>query len=308
MALYLEEEGRVERHMTEGMGSKYAGIRFHRFGKVYHYDASHVDDLMLGDFVLVSTSKGQEMAEVVQVSDSPPEELEGRDCKKVDRKATARELVVRLDWQRKEQEALAYCREIVRDEGFEGVKVSKAQFSFNGSRLTFFYNREGDERVDHKRLLRPLRKRYRRTKVEFRQIGPRDVAQNLAGMGACGMEERCCSRYMTSFNPISIKMAKVQGISLNPQEITGMCGRLRCCLMYEYDHYREASRDMPKKNKRVTTPAGEGKVIEVLPLRGTVIVALGEGQRQEFPKEEVERISGQRQKKKGDSSGSSKKE
>jgi len=280
--------------MTESQTSLFAGLRFHPFGKVYHFDASLLDEVRVGDYVLVSTSKGQEMAEVVQLSEELPGNLDGKSCKQVDRKASARELVIRLGWQRKEQDAIVYCREVAREEGFEGLKISRAQFSFNGSRLTFFYNNDGDERVDLKRLLRPMRKRFRGSKVEFRQIGPRDVAQNLAGMGACGLEERCCSKYMTSFSPISIRMAKAQGISLNPQEITGMCGRLRCCLMYEYDLYKEASRGLPKKNKKVSTPLGKGKVIELLPLKGTVIVALEEGQRAEFSKEEVEQISGQK--------------
>ncbi|MBN1265883.1 MAG: hypothetical protein JXA25_10350 [Anaerolineales bacterium] len=280
--------------MKDSKKNIFAGLRFHPFGKVYHYDASHLDEVRVGDFVFVSTGKGQEIAEVVQLSEEPPEDVDANDCKQVDRKATARELVVRLSWQRKEQEAEDQCRILVKEQGLEGVKISRAQFSFNGTRLTFFYNSEGDERIDLKKILPPLRKRYRSSKVEFRQIGPRDVAQSLTGMGACGMEERCCSRYMTSFNPISIKMAKVQGISLNPQEITGMCGRLRCCLLYEYELYREASRGMPKKNKKVNTPLGEGKVIELLPLKGTVIVALAEGQRAEFSREEVESAGGQK--------------
>jgi cell fate regulator YaaT (PSP1 superfamily) len=101
-------------------------------------------------------------------------------------------------------------------------------------------------------------------------------------MGACGLEERCCSKFLTEFSPISIKMAKAQGISLNPQEITGMCGRLRCCLVYEYEQYVEARKTMPKRNKRVITPAGEGRVAEVLALKQSVIVALDDGKRAEF--------------------------
>jgi len=287
--------------MTDIKQTLFAGLRFHPFGRVYHYDARTLDDLKIGDYVFVPTGKGQEMAEVVQLADQLPEGVDRKECKPIDRKATARELVVRVGWQRKEQEAVNLCRELVREQNLEGVKISRAQFSYDGARLTFFYNSEADERVDLKKLAGPLRKNFRGSKVEFRQIGPRDVAQALSGMGACGLEERCCSRYMTTFNPISIKMAKVQGISLNPQEITGMCGRLRCCLMYEYDLYKEASRGMPKKNKKVSTPMGEGKVIELLPLKGSVIVALEEGQRAEFTKEEVEPASAQKQAPKGSS-------
>jgi cell fate regulator YaaT (PSP1 superfamily) len=122
----------------------------------------------------------------------------------------------------------------------------------------------------------------------MRQIGPRDVAKMLGGMGACGMETRCCSRFLTEFSPISIKMAKEQGISLTPTEITGMCGRLRCCLVYEYEQYAAARKELPKRNKRVVTPMGEGKVIDVNPLRMTVRVELPETGAREFDRDQVE--------------------
>jgi cell fate regulator YaaT (PSP1 superfamily) len=123
-----------------------------------------------------------------------------------------------------------------------------------------------------------MQKLYPRSQIEMRQIGPRDVAKILGGMGACGLETRCCSKFLTDFSPISIKMAKEQGISLTPSEITGMCGRLRCCLIYEYEQYVEARKQLPKRNKRVVTPNGEGKVVDVAPLSGMVTVMFeGEG-------------------------------
>ena len=122
----------------------------------------------------------------------------------------------------------------------------------------------------------------------MRQVGPRDVAKFIGGMGACGLEERCCSKFLTDFSPISIRMAKAQGISLNPQEITGLCGRLRCCLIYEYEEYRKARETLPKRNKRVVTPAGEGKVIDVLPLKQSVLVLLEDERKIEFPREDIE--------------------
>jgi cell fate regulator YaaT (PSP1 superfamily) len=107
-------------------------------------------------------------------------------------------------------------------------------------------------------------------------------------MGACGLTERCCSKFLTEFSPISIRMAKAQGVSLNPQEITGMCGRLRCCLLYEYQQYVEARKQLPKRKKRVVTPMGEGKVVDVLPLKKAVIVALEGGKRAEFQQHELQ--------------------
>jgi cell fate regulator YaaT (PSP1 superfamily) len=115
---------------------------------------------------------------------------------------------------------------------------------------------------------------YPNSIIEMRQIGPRDVAKLLGGMGACGIESRCCSTFLTEFSPISIKMAKEQGISLTPNEITGMCGRLRCCLIYEYEQYVAARKELPKRNKKVVTPKGEGKVVDVVPMSNKVIVHL----------------------------------
>ena len=126
--------------------------------------------------------------------------------------------------------------------------------------------------------------------MELRRIGPRDTAKIIGGMGACGREIRCCTEFMTEFIPISIKMAKEQGISLAPSEITGMCGRLRCCLMHEHEQYLEAKKTLPKQGKMVTTPRGEGKVIRLNPLSQKVSVDLGEGVIQDFDPDEVERL------------------
>jgi cell fate regulator YaaT (PSP1 superfamily) len=144
--------------------------------------------------------------------------------------------------------------------------------------LTFLYSTESEEKVDLKSLRKDLGRKYAKSQVEMRQIGPRDVAKIIGGMGACGLETRCCSKFLTDFSPISIKMAKEQGISLTPSEITGMCGRLRCCLIYEYEQYIEARKILPKRNKRVITPNGEGRVVDVTPLSNMVTVKFeGEG-------------------------------
>jgi hypothetical protein len=143
-----------------------------------------------------------------------------------------------------------------------------------------------------KSLKRDMGDLYPNTYIEMRQIGPRDVAKIIGGMGACGLETRCCSQFLTEFSPISIKMAKEQGISLTPEEITGMCGRLRCCLIYEYDQYVEARKQLPKRNKKVITPKGEGKVIDVLPMSNQVVVLIeneeGKRFRETFIKEDIQ--------------------
>lgn len=181
------------------------------------------------------------------------------------------------------------CRAKAAEMGISGVKIVAAEFSFDGARLAFLYSTETEEKVDLRGLRKQMQRLYPQTQVEMHQIGPRDVAKVLGGMGACGLETRCCSMFLTEFSPVSIKMAKEQGISLTPAEITGMCGRLRCCLIYEYQQYVEARKNLPKRGKRVITPAGEGKVIDVLPLKGAVIVYLEEkGIQQEFMNSDIQ--------------------
>ena len=263
-----------------------ASIRFQPVGKIYHFDASKIDDLKAGDYVIVSTSRGRELGEVAGL-------LGGKNAPKgsykpVVRRASPRELVMRRMWQSRELEATINCREKAHELGINGIKIVRAEYCYDGSRLTFITSSEGDENIDLAPLKRAMRRSFRKTQIEFRKVGPRDVAKIICGMGACGLEERCCSRFLSEFSPISIKMAKAQGISLNPQEITGMCGRLRCCLIYEYELYAEARKHLPKRKKKVVTPRGVGKVIDVLPLKNTVVVKLEDERRVEFHKDEIE--------------------
>jgi cell fate regulator YaaT (PSP1 superfamily) len=133
-----------------------------------------------------------------------------------------------------------------------------------------------------------MQRTFQHTRVEMHLVGPRDVAKIMGGMGACGLECRCCTAFLTEFSPISIKMAKEQGISLTPTEITGMCGRLRCCLVYEYEQYVEARKHMPKRGKMVITPRGKGKVVGVNPLISVVLVDLEQGGQHEFVQDDLQ--------------------
>jgi cell fate regulator YaaT (PSP1 superfamily) len=263
------------------------GIRFQKTGKVYHFDASQCIDLQVGDFAVVETSRGRQLGEVIQFVSNPPPPPEGS-WKPIHHKATPRDLVLRQIWQQKEVEAMINCRDRLAEINIPGVKIVGAEFTFDGARLSFLYSTEAEGKVDLRKLQTIMQRLYQRSKVEMRQVGPRDVAKMLGGMGACGMENRCCSMFLTEFSPISIKMAKEQGISLTPTEITGMCGRLRCCLIYEYEQYVEARKDLPKRNKRVVSPSGEGKVVDVYPLKGTVVIELDTGTRVEVPNEQVQ--------------------
>jgi cell fate regulator YaaT (PSP1 superfamily) len=263
------------------------GIRFQKVGKVYHFDAGDIPDLQAGDFAVVETTRGRQLGEVVQVIPDPPLPPEGR-WKTIQRKATPRDLLLRQFWQKKELEAMINCRAKAAELRLSSVKIVAAEFTFDGTRLSFLYSTETEEKVDLRGLRRVMRRAYPRTNIEMRQIGPRDVAKILGGMGACGLETRCCAMFLTEFSPISIKMAKEQGISLTPSEITGMCGRLRCCLVYEYEQYVNARKILPKRGKRVVTPRGEGKVVDVYPLKDSVIVDLGEEELQEFGREDIQ--------------------
>jgi cell fate regulator YaaT (PSP1 superfamily) len=268
------------------MQSLVVGIRFADIGKSYHFNASSLPQIKVGDRVIVETSRGKQMGQVVQILKNATPPPEG--WKPIERIATPRDLILRRTWAQKEVEAMISCRERAAQLKLRGVKVVAAEYSFDGTRLTFMFCTETEDKADLKSMRHDMQKQYLPSQVEMRQIGPRDVAKMMGGMGACGLEARCCSKFLTEFSPISIKMAKEQGISLTPQEITGMCGRLRCCLVYEYEQYAAARKELPKRNKRVVTPMGEGKVVDVSPLLLTIRVELlGTGIR-EFQREEIE--------------------
>jgi cell fate regulator YaaT (PSP1 superfamily) len=249
------------------------GVRFTKIGKIYHFDSTTVPNVGVGEHVIVDTSRGKHLGEVMQVMPEAPTPPEGG-WKNVERRATPRDLILQQSWQSKQTEAMINCRARASELDLTQVKIVAAEYNYDGSRLAFLFSTDSEEKVDLKSLKKDMQRLYPSSMIEMRQIGPRDVAKLIGGMGACGIETRCCSKFLTDFSPISIKMAKEQGISLTPNEITGMCGRLRCCLIYEYEQYVAARKQLPKRNKRVVTPKGEGKVIDVLPLSNKVVVAI----------------------------------
>lgn len=245
------------------------GVRFQKLGKLYHFRLNqNANGVEPGDHVIVETKRGRQLGQVITYIDE--EQIDRRrGIKTVERIATPRDLVMKQYWEQKELEALITCREEAAHLGTLDAKFVKAEYSFDGSWLTFMYAAE-DKKLDVRPLHKALRKVFR-SRVEMLMIGPRDVAKILGGHGACG-QPRCCSTFLTEFSPVSIRMAKAQGISLSPQEITGMCGRLRCCLVYEYEQYVQAKKQLPKIGKRIGTPYGEGKVTDIRVLRDSVIV------------------------------------
>ena len=267
------------------------GVRFTKIGKIYHFDSTQLPDIQKGEHVIVDTARGKHLGQVVQILPEPPSQPDGG-WKTVERRATPRDLLLQQSWQARQTEAMINCRARVAELRLQGVKIVAAEYNYDGSRLALLFSTDSDEKPDLKSLRKDMQGMYPNSQVELRQIGPRDVAKLLGGMGACGLETRCCSQFLTDFSPISIKMAKEQGISLTPTEITGMCGRLRCCLIYEYEQYVAARQQLPKRNKRVVTPRGEGKVIDVLPMSNKVTVLLdGEDDKHivaSFEREELE--------------------
>lgn len=258
--------------LASGETSDYIGIRFQKLGKLYHFKVGTHKDLAPGDHVVVETKRGKQLGQVIAYV--PPEEINRqKGLRAVQRRATPRDLVMKQVWESKELDALITCREEAARAGIKDAKFVKAEYSFDGSWLIIAYTTE-NKKLDVRQVQSALG-RILRTRVEMQLVGPRDVAKVMGGYGACGIP-RCCSTFLTEFSPISIRMAKEQGISLSPQEITGMCGRLRCCLVYEYEQYVEAKKQLPKVGKVIGTPHGEGRVVDLRPLRDAVVVLVGE--------------------------------
>jgi cell fate regulator YaaT (PSP1 superfamily) len=269
--------------VVEAGTSNVVGIRFQKLGKLYHFAVGQVQDVLPGDNVIVETRRGRQLGQVIAyIRDDQAHQSRGMSV--IERKATPRDLVMKQVWETKELDALISCREKAEQLGIKDAKFVKAEYSFDGSWLTISYATE-NKKLDVRPLQKALKRQFN-TGIEMRQVGPRDVAKILGGHGACGAP-RCCSTFLTEFSPISIKMAKAQGISLSPQEITGMCGRLRCCLIYEYEQYVEAKKVLPRRNKRIGTPYGEGRVIDVRVLRDSVLVEV-EDERYEVFRHEIE--------------------
>lgn len=262
-------------------------IRFQKLGKLYHFKVGRHKDITPGDHVIVETKRGQQLGQVMGYVEQEKIHSQ-RGMRAVQRKATPRDLVMRQVWETKELDALITCREKAKEVGgLDDAKFVKAEYSFDGTWVTIHYTTE-NKALNLQPLKTALNRAYR-ARVEMRLIGPRDVAKIMGGYGACGAP-RCCSTFLTEFSPISIRMAKAQGISLSPQEITGMCGRLRCCLVYEYEQYVEARKTLPKVGKMVGTPHGDGKVKDVRVLRDSVLVEV-EGELYEVAREELEPLA-----------------
>jgi cell fate regulator YaaT (PSP1 superfamily) len=244
------------------------GVRFKNAGKIYYFSPNGIA-IQKGDNVIVETARGTECGEVVLASSQIDEAEWGQPIKPVLRVATAQDLEQIRKNREKEEHAFKVCAEKVRQHGLD-MKLIDVEYTFDNSKVLFYFTADG--RVDFRELVKDLAS-VLKTRIELRQIGVRDEAKMLGGLGICG-REFCCSTFLGEFQPVSIKMAKEQGLSLNPTKISGTCGRLMCCLKYEQNAYEDLLRITPRQGSSVQTPDGRGTVSEVSLLTGNLKIQL----------------------------------
>ena len=262
------------------------GVRFQKLGKMYHFSRGDHAEIEPGDYVVIGTKRGRKLGQVISFIE-PEKVFRPKSIRSIERAANPRDMIMKQVWQDKELNALITCREQAHKLRIRDVKFVKSEYNFEGKWLTIFYTAD-DKNINLSNLQKALGK-ILRVQVDMQVIGPRDLAKILGGYGACG-SPRCCSTFITEFSPVSIKMAKAQGISLSPGEITGVCGRLKCCLVYEYEQYVEARKKLPKRNKKVGTPHGDGIVKDVRPLSEEVLVSVN-NEYHTFKLEELEPLA-----------------
>ena len=258
------------------------GVRFKRAGKVYYFDAAGID-LKVDDYVVVKTARGPELGRVMIAPKQVLASEVTKELKPVVRKAEPDDIKQAQEFGAKEAEAMSECGKLIAKLGLP-MKLLGAEYNLNGSRLTFFFS--AAERVDFRDLVRELNSQFK-TKVELRQLGPRDETKLLGGFGRCG-RPLCCMNFLTEFSPVSIRMAKEQDLPLNPMKISGVCGRLLCCLAYESEQYHDMKGKLPKEGQQVTTPLGVAKVVWSNPLKETVLVELESQATVELPLSKIE--------------------
>ena len=244
------------------------GVRFKEVGKVYYFDPNGIQ-MKKGDMAIVETARGVECSEVAMEN----REIEDKDIvhplKKMIRKATQGDLKKVEENRKKERHAFEICEKKILDHKLE-MKLVDVEYTFDNNKILFYFTADG--RVDFRELVKDLASVFR-TRIELRQIGVRDEAKMMGGLGICG-RPFCCTSFLGEFQPVSIKMAKEQGLSLNPVKISGTCGRLMCCLKYEQAAYSDLLRTTPKNGAVVNTPEGRGVVVDVNLLTGMLKVRM----------------------------------
>jgi cell fate regulator YaaT (PSP1 superfamily) len=258
------------------------GISFKTAGKVYYFNPDKLD-LKPGDRVIVKTSRGMEMGEVVLAPHEVSDEEITSPLKKVLRRATPEDEQKLAENKSKEREAFEVCQKKISEHELP-MKLIGVEYTFDASKIIFYFTAE--DRVDFRSLVKDLAAAFR-TRIELRQVGVRDEAKMIGGLGPCG-RRLCCTLFLHDFEPVSIKMAKEQELPLNPIKISGICGRLMCCLKYENEVYEDFKKRAPKRGKELETPEGTGIVVDYNVPRNQVIVELPEGRRIAVPLGELD--------------------
>ena len=260
------------------------GVRFKRLGKIYFFDPKWLE-VKKGEKVVVETTQGEEIAEVVVPNRMIEEEKLTSPLKKVLRLASSRDLKHAEECRKKEKEAFELCNKKIKEHKLD-MTLTDVEYKFDNSKILFYFTADG--RVDFRDLVKDLAAVYK-TRIELRQIGVRDEVKRIGGNGVCGRELCCCS-FLRDFETVSIKMAKEQNISLNPSKISGNCGRLMCCLKYEQEVYEDKLKKMPNIGAIVKTPDGQGEVDGIEPLKEVIKVKIKDGEIYKFKRYEVKDI------------------
>jgi len=266
------------------------GIRFKTAGKIYYFDP---DDTCIkrGEFAIVETARGVEFGEVVVGPKDVSEDEIIAPLKKVLRVANEEDKTKDTDNKNKEKQAFETCVKKIEEHGLF-MKLVDVEYTFDNNKVIFYFTADG--RIDFRELVKDLAAIFK-TRIELRQIGVRDEAKMVGGLGPCG-RPMCCSSFLGEFEPVSIKMAKEQNLSLNPTKISGICGRLMCCLKYEQDTYECIRKKLPRVGCIVNTPEGQGEVVENNVVKESVKVKIkigdGEEEARLYPITEVTIVKG----------------
>ncbi len=262
------------------------GIQLQNNGKIYYFDSNQLL-VKPGDYVIADTVRGIDIGEVVIGIREVDESNAVNPVKKLIRIATEQDIRQSSENRIKEKEAYEICQRKIAEHQLD-MKLVSVEYAFDNSKILFYFTANG--RVDFRSLVKDLASVFK-MRIELRQIGVRDEAKMLGGLGPCG-RQICCGTFLSEFQPVSIKMAKEQNLSLNPTKISGVCGRLMCCLKYEQDHYEQTRKRMPKVGREVNTPDGTGIVSDLNVVKETVSVRITNGDTseiKEYPLEEVTR-------------------
>lgn len=248
------------------------GIKFKPEGRVYFFSPGN-EKFAAGEYAIVETARGIECGTVAEANRLIADEKVIKPLRPVVRRATSEDIKCVEQNREKEKQAFSVCEKMIAEHKLE-MKLVDVEYSFDGNKILFYFTADG--RIDFRELVKDLASTFR-TRIELRQIGVRDEAKMLGGIGICG-QPFCCSRFLDDFQPVSIKMAKEQGLSLNPTKISGSCGRLMCCLKYEQDTYEYLLSFTPHVGWTVRTSYGDGVVIDSNPITGALLVKLNDNE------------------------------